>query len=173
MGAINWRCHPPTVMSFVRMVLDLVPDNLLSSKEKYILLELTKEQILAIGNGYEFAISYKPSYVAFACLLNSIESCKGGIEYDAFLGYLNRIGKLLQIDDYVCICNLQNKIYKQFNTIIDDECNDDDNHNANCSTSTSTKRPNKSSYEDTITTSNTNQSRSPTSVRGTPIAHHF
>merc|ERR1712183_1035974 len=101
--AINWRMNPPTVMSFVRMILDFIPKNRLNFEDKQILLETTKEQVTAIANEYNFAV-FDASSIAFASLLNSIES-----------HFNMAIKQLLQLDDCVCIATLRRRIFEHIN----------------------------------------------------------
>jgi len=73
--AIQWRVNPPTAMSFVRMVInDLVPDNVLNPCEKEAIIDISMFQTELIVNEYEFAV-FNGSSIAFACMLNAIESC--------------------------------------------------------------------------------------------------
>jgi len=119
--SLSWRMNPPTVMSFVRKILDVVPDNQLNSSEKRIILDITKKQIEQIANGYEFS-TYPNSYIAFASILNSVESWLYGDNYDSvggncdvffYTNFKKTIGTILQVDDYNCISKLQNMIHKK------------------------------------------------------------
>ncbi|KAL3919359.1 MAG: hypothetical protein SGILL_003793 [Bacillariaceae sp.] len=71
--AVQWRVNPPSAMSFVRSMMDLVPAHIVGSTERETLLEITKFQIELSVNEYDFC-RYQASSVAFAALLNSFES---------------------------------------------------------------------------------------------------
>jgi len=73
LNAIQWRVNPPTAMSFVRLMIDLVPDHLINSIEKETIFEMTILQIEMTINEYDF-ITFNASSIAFACMLNAIES---------------------------------------------------------------------------------------------------
>ena len=76
-GTTNAQCHsmesqvnPPTAMSFVRNMLDLVPEHLIDASERETLMELTHLQVdLAL---IDYAWGQCPvSSIAFASLLNA------------------------------------------------------------------------------------------------------
>mmetsp|Transcript_2386 Transcript_2386/g.4407 ORF Transcript_2386/g.4407 Transcript_2386/m.4407 type:complete len:309 (+) Transcript_2386:107-1033(+) len=71
--AIQFRVNPPTAMSFVRSMMDLVPDHIVGPCERETIMEVTRFQVEMAVNEYEFC-GVQPSSVAFACLLNAIES---------------------------------------------------------------------------------------------------
>merc|ERR1711971_630174 len=122
---ISWRINSPTAMSFVRMIIDFMPENLLIPHEKRIILDKTKEQIKMIANGYEFS-SYPNSYIAFASIMNSIEiffyNNDGGVSF--YSDFKMVIGTILQVDDYSCISKLKTMIYrKRWNKVLHDRDN--------------------------------------------------
>merc|ERR1712032_1460065 len=123
--AISWRINSPTVMSFVRMIIDFIPEILLNQYEKRIILDKTEEEIKMIANGYEFS-SYPNSYIAFASMLNSIEflfhNNDGGVSFCSDFKMV--IGANLQVDDYSCIRKVQTMIYrKRWNKVLHDRDN--------------------------------------------------
>ncbi|KAL3922904.1 MAG: hypothetical protein SGILL_001954 [Bacillariaceae sp.] len=71
--AIQFRVNPPTAMSFVRSMMDLVPDHMLGPTERETIAEITKFQIELSVNEYDFC-QFRASSVGFAALLNSFES---------------------------------------------------------------------------------------------------
>jgi hypothetical protein len=73
LNAIQWRVNPPTAMSFVRMMIDLVPEHMLGAAERETIVELTRFQIDMSINEYEFS-RFDASSIAFACILNATES---------------------------------------------------------------------------------------------------
>lgn len=153
--AINWRMNPPTVMSFVQMILDFIPKNRLNFEDKQILLETTKEQVTAIANEYDFAV-FDASSIAFASLLNSIESHFDTDTEDGllFCSHFNMaIKQLLQLDDCVCIATLRRRIFEHINKSYgNDPCNDDYTMYHDGAT-----KPNESLYSKSVTKSNFNQ----------------
>jgi hypothetical protein len=84
--AIQWRVNPPIAMSFVRSMMDLVPENILGATERAMITEITKFQVESAVNEYIFA-TFQASSIAFASLLNSFESlCNDGIFLANFEG---------------------------------------------------------------------------------------
>lgn len=73
LSAIQWRVNPPTAMSFVRMMMDLVPEDMLDASEREMIIELTRFQIEMSINEYQLC-RFHSSTVAFAGILNAIES---------------------------------------------------------------------------------------------------
>jgi Cyclin, N-terminal domain/Cyclin, C-terminal domain len=71
--AIQWRVNPPTAMSFVRSLMDLVPHHIVGVAERETITEITKFQIELAVNEYKFS-GFQASSIAFASLLNSVES---------------------------------------------------------------------------------------------------
>ena len=71
--AIQWRVNPPTAMSFVKNLLDLVPDCLMDSAQRETVLDLTQLQVDLAVQEYAFS-QYPASSIAFASLLNAVES---------------------------------------------------------------------------------------------------
>jgi len=73
LSAIQWKFNPPTAMSFVRNMLDLVPDHLMGSSERETLLDLTQLQVDLASTEYDFC-QCPASYIALSSLLNAMES---------------------------------------------------------------------------------------------------
>lgn len=71
--AIQWRVNPPTAMSFVRSMMDLVPHHVVGVAERETITEITKFQTELAVNDYNFS-RFQASSIAFASLLNSLES---------------------------------------------------------------------------------------------------
>jgi hypothetical protein len=71
--ALQWRVNPPTIMDFVRLYLDLVPTDCLDQHARNVVVELAGYQADLSILEFEFATA-KPSHVAFASLLNAVES---------------------------------------------------------------------------------------------------
>eukprot|EP00751_Fragilariopsis_kerguelensis_P022650 CAMPEP_0170889732 /NCGR_PEP_ID=MMETSP0734-20130129/39545_1 /TAXON_ID=186038 /ORGANISM="Fragilariopsis kerguelensis, Strain L26-C5" /LENGTH=305 /DNA_ID=CAMNT_0011278181 /DNA_START=101 /DNA_END=1018 /DNA_ORIENTATION=- len=108
--AIHWRVHPPTAMSFVRMISDVILDTSLDGFRE-IIFDRTRQQIEMTVNHYEFC-SYTASSIAFASMLNAIESCVLDDDDIFYTHFSNTVGKVLAIDA-TGINNLQQMIYKQ------------------------------------------------------------
>jgi len=82
--AIQWRVNPPTAMSFVRSMIDLVPNHYMGPCEKDTILDIAKVQVEMIVNEYDFC-TVNASTVALACTLNAIESTiNDGMFYSEF-----------------------------------------------------------------------------------------
>jgi len=96
LNAIKWRVNPPTAMSFVRSMIDLVPDHLMHSCEKETILDIAKFQIEIIVNEYDFC-TFNASSIAYACALNAVES----VTNDGMLSadFATTMGKTLMVDD--------------------------------------------------------------------------
>jgi hypothetical protein len=73
LNAIQWRVNPPTAMSFARHLLDLVPSVLIDGSTRDTTMELAKYQVELAVCCYNLSLE-KSSLIAFASLLNSIES---------------------------------------------------------------------------------------------------
>ena len=83
---LKWRVNPPTVISFVRSLMDFFPSEMLSASARERVIDLTKYQIdLMIGN-YQLSLE-KSSLVAFAALKNSLDAVESlsGSGCSAFL----------------------------------------------------------------------------------------
>jgi hypothetical protein len=127
-SSLSWLLNPPTALSFARTILDSVRDADISNKEKLVLLELVEEQLKAIryATSYKFASSYNPSSVAFAALLNAIETC---VDCGASSSYgevfvtkfRSSVESILFHNDYdinkaIEVERIQTEIYKRMNS---------------------------------------------------------
>lgn len=110
--ALNWRWNPCTAMSFARIIInDLITDDLLNPHEKATILDIAKYQIEMTVNEYKFC-TFQCSSVAFACILNAIESCcDDGMFCSNFAA---SVGKILLVDD-VCVKDFRIAIYELLN----------------------------------------------------------
>merc|ERR1711865_270242 len=109
MGAIQWRVHPPTAMTFMRLISDVILETSLDGFRE-IIFDRTRQQIEMTVRHYAFC-SYPASSIAFAAMLNAIESCS--LDDDTFYTNFSRtVGNILAVDA-TCIENLQQMIYKQ------------------------------------------------------------
>lgn len=73
LSALQWTVNPPTVMSFVRSYLDVIPFDYLDEKTRKIILDLVCLQAEMAVLDSRF-ISVKASRVALGSLLNAVES---------------------------------------------------------------------------------------------------
>jgi hypothetical protein len=73
LAALQWRVNPPTALSFVRQFLDLIPEETLSQDVLQTAYDITKYQTELAVNEYDF-VRVKPSVVAYAALMNALES---------------------------------------------------------------------------------------------------
>jgi hypothetical protein len=105
--AIQWKVHPPTSMSFVRMILDLVSSDYLTDSVREVIIEKTRPDVETIINEYDFC-TYNASLIAFACILNTIEEniMDDGTFYDKFETI---IGNVLDVEPW-CVQNLRFEI---------------------------------------------------------------
>lgn len=111
--AIQWKVNPPTAMSFVRLIIhDIVPDDLLNRHEKETILDLVKFQIEMTIHEYDFSM-YDGSMIAFACMLNAIESCYG--EGAIFSNFEVAIGNILSTNNKTIRNYLRVALYELVN----------------------------------------------------------
>jgi len=111
LNAIQWRVNPPTAMSFVRSMVDLVPDHFMHSFEKETVVDIAKIQIETIISEYDFC-TVKASSIAFACALNAMESVVAdGMLYNEFE---TTMVKTMMVDDS-CVRDLRVAIYELMN----------------------------------------------------------
>jgi len=132
--AIQWRVNPPTAMSFVRSMIDLVPDHLMHSCQKETVVDIAKLQIEMIVNEYDFC-TFNASSVAFACALNAMESVlDDGMLYTNFE---TTMGKTMMVDDS-SVQDLRIAIYELMNG--SDDTNDIPMNSKSYSTKTASSR---------------------------------
>ena len=112
LNAIQWRVNPPTAMSFVRSMMDLIPDHLMHSSDKDAVTDIARIQVETIVNEYDFC-TVKTSSIAFACALNAMES----VVADGMLiaEFESNMGKTMMVDES-CVQDLRNAIYELMNS---------------------------------------------------------
>jgi len=141
LNAIQWRVNQPTAMSFTRLIInELISDHLLSPCEKETIIDLTQIQIELTTQDYAFS-TVNGSSIAFASMLNAIESCTDNGMFLA--NFETTITKILQVDEED-IQKLQVAIYELMNGDSDDL---DNSHQkfGNSTNSSSTTTTSKSS----------------------------
>jgi hypothetical protein len=72
LAALRWRVHPPTAVAFVYHYLHIVPEKILSSSERSVIIELSKIQTELAVKDCLFVAS-KPSTIALVALRNALD----------------------------------------------------------------------------------------------------
>lgn len=72
LAALKWRVHPPTALAFLRHYLLVVPENIISSSERSVIIELCKFQTELAVKDCLF-LGSKPSTIALVALRNALE----------------------------------------------------------------------------------------------------
>eukprot|EP00531_Pseudo-nitzschia_arenysensis_P002637 CAMPEP_0116144378 /NCGR_PEP_ID=MMETSP0329-20121206/15975_1 /TAXON_ID=697910 /ORGANISM="Pseudo-nitzschia arenysensis, Strain B593" /LENGTH=294 /DNA_ID=CAMNT_0003639807 /DNA_START=44 /DNA_END=928 /DNA_ORIENTATION=+ len=112
LNAIQWRINPPTAMSFVRSMIDLIPDHLMNSCEKETVADITKFQIELAVNEYKFC-TVNASSIAYACALNAMESViDDGMLYSEFE---TSMAKTMMLDNS-CVRDIRIALYELMNS---------------------------------------------------------
>jgi len=98
LGALNWHIHPPTPLTFIRHILELLPADCCTPSVRHDILELARFLVELCVCDYYF-VNRKPSSVALAALLNALESV-GGLQlpYIFRKQFLDIISNVLQLD---------------------------------------------------------------------------
>ncbi|KAG7369201.1 cyclin-like protein [Nitzschia inconspicua] len=110
--ALQWRVNPPTAMSFVRSMMDLVPHHIVGPAERETITEITKFQIELAVNEYSFS-RFRPSTIAIASLLNSLESLSE--DRMLFANFENTMACALGIDNVSFVRGLRIALYELMN----------------------------------------------------------
>lgn len=74
--ALSWKMHPPTSYCFVKHLLFLLPYTSVSMETRHRILELSRFLTELSIIDYFFVV-HRPSVVALAALLNSVEAIQG------------------------------------------------------------------------------------------------
>jgi hypothetical protein len=108
--AVNWRVNPPTSLSFVRELLDLIPEQVLSKEMRQTALDLSELQAgLAVAK-HSF-VTTLASTVAYSALMNSLESLELDGEVLVHVGFI--LSQALQIDcDSDHVKEVQSTLYQ-------------------------------------------------------------
>eukprot|EP00533_Pseudo-nitzschia_delicatissima_P015778 CAMPEP_0197279038 /NCGR_PEP_ID=MMETSP1432-20130617/19486_1 /TAXON_ID=44447 /ORGANISM="Pseudo-nitzschia delicatissima, Strain UNC1205" /LENGTH=299 /DNA_ID=CAMNT_0042745499 /DNA_START=28 /DNA_END=927 /DNA_ORIENTATION=+ len=111
LNAIKWRVNPPTAMGFVRSMIDLIPEHLMSDCEKATIGDISKLQIEMVTNEYKFC-TVNASSIAYSCALNAMESViDDGMLYSEFESSMAKTMML----DLSCVRDLRIAIYELMN----------------------------------------------------------
>jgi hypothetical protein len=87
LGALQWRVNPPTSLSFVRQLLDLIPLDVINQHVRQAVYDITKYQTELSVNEFEF-VTVKSSTVAYGALMNALESVGVGSKILAQIDYV-------------------------------------------------------------------------------------
>lgn len=71
--ALQWKLNPPTALTFVRLLLEAIPEGVLPEDVRPAIYDVTKYQAELAVNESEL-ITVKASVIAYCALLNSLES---------------------------------------------------------------------------------------------------
>ena len=89
LGALDWRLHPPTALSFCHSFLALLPE--LLGEDKEAVLELTKLQTELAVSEYYF-VGTNPSTIAFAAIVNAFQSLNTKTDISALKELAEKMG---------------------------------------------------------------------------------
>jgi hypothetical protein len=108
--ALNWRVNPPTALSFVRKLMELIPEDALNGEMRHTVIDVAKFQTELAIHEYQF-VTVEPSTIAYCTLINSMESL--GLD-EKVVGYLGHIlSQALKLD---CksdrVAGVQNTLYR-------------------------------------------------------------
>ena len=107
---LQWRVNPPTTMSFVRALMDLIPEETFELETRNALIDVTKFQIeLMVGREELFLTP--ASLVALAALQNSLASLPIDSQLSEYILYV--VSNALQWDSRdSAVMNVQNLMYE-------------------------------------------------------------
>jgi len=71
--ALNWRVNPPTSSSFIRLLINMIPTDVLGDEERRIVCQLSQWLTDYVVGSYHF-MTVPASTIAFCALMNSLES---------------------------------------------------------------------------------------------------
>jgi hypothetical protein len=93
LNAIQWRVNPPTAMAFMKHFLDLVPPHILEDQARTTVTDLAQYQVELAVCDYNLG-TQKASSMAFASLMNAIESLDDGHLLSNFEGVIVRASEI-------------------------------------------------------------------------------
>jgi Cyclin, N-terminal domain len=96
LSAIQWRVNPPTALAFCHQYLNLIPTTLIHQDAREAILDLAKYQTELAVSDYTLCVASPSSSVAFAALLNALESM--GMEADLFLKIESGLSRAARIN---------------------------------------------------------------------------
>lgn len=106
--AVQWKVNPPTAMSFVRSMVDLLPVDFIKSCEKKTILDISEHQTELVVKEYNFC-TYDQSSIALACMLNALESLT---EDDVFCAQVETEARKIIPIDSAAVRELRIAIYE-------------------------------------------------------------
>lgn len=93
--ALQWRVNPPTSFAFVRLLVDLIPQDVLDNTMRSTVLELAQIQTeLAMSNSCFMTV--RASQMAYAALMNALDCVGVHVDCLGRLGYL--LAQSVQVD---------------------------------------------------------------------------
>jgi len=93
--SVEWRVNPPTSSSFIRLLTNLIPTELLTEQERQIICDLCRWLTDLAVSSYH-SVTVPASTIAFCVLMNSIESLGLDEKVIAKITYI--VTEALQID---------------------------------------------------------------------------
>jgi len=110
LGALQWRLNPPTSLSFARMFLELIPEDVLDQATRDTAYDITKYQTELAVSEIDF-VSTKASTVAFCALMNSLESVNTEPKVLAYISFM--LSEAIGIDSNDdAVLTVQNCLYQ-------------------------------------------------------------
>lgn len=107
---LQWRVNPPTTMSFVRELMNLIPQETMDIETRNALVDVTKLQI-ELTMGCEALFKTPASLVAVAALQNSLASLPIDGQLSEYILYV--FSNALQWDSRdLAVMNVQNVMYE-------------------------------------------------------------
>ena len=116
LNAIQWRVNPPTALSFVRNMIDLVPAHLIDAGERETIMELTVFQLDLAISDYKFSRA-SASSLAFASLLNAVDSVVADGMF--FANFENTMSGVIKVD-HNSLRDIRIALYEAVNGTDDD-----------------------------------------------------
>jgi len=100
--ALKWRVNPPTSSSFIRLLINMIPTDVLGEEERRIVCQLSQWLIDCAVRSYHF-MTVPASTIAFCALMSSMESLR--LENTVMVDISHNLSEALQIDG--CSANVK------------------------------------------------------------------
>jgi hypothetical protein len=88
LAALQWRVNPPTSLSFIRQLLDLIPLDVINQNVRQAAYDIAKYQTELAVNEFDF-LTVKASTVAYGAFMNALESVGVDSKVLAQIGYVS------------------------------------------------------------------------------------
>lgn len=112
LAALQWRMNPPTILSFVRAYLELIPSDVISEAERKTAFEISVVQAETAVSDYKF-IATPSSLIAYCTVVNSLESM--GVDLKLLKYVEIMVGQAISID---CSMNNVTDVQRYLHTAI-------------------------------------------------------